>query len=366
MLKLRFFFNQRPLKPITKGSAFLVIFAAFTLLFQTNKLSAQSSKLLTSTMLPYCTNGCTTAQNEGVKNVLDRNVNTKFLDANKVNTGFYVNTSIDSRVTKIELTTADDHPENDPSGFILMGSNNGNDWTAIYSNSLPCNSRRLYTLGFTFTNFEIFSWYKIEFTNVCNAAAAKAMQIAEVQLYRSSITLPIKLISFEGQLTGKQVKLYWKLAQPEENALFEIQKSTDGQNFHLLNIMTKSAYSTQFAYTDLVNGNGNLYYRLKITEITGEVTYSNVVALKADTGHNGISIYPNPLIGSNLIHVTIFGEMINGWSLINSTGQKIAENRKVMLPGKTDIALPNTLIQGIYYLQFQSEKGNYTQKLLIR
>ncbi|MEO8399714.1 MAG: hypothetical protein ABI550_07880, partial [Ignavibacteriaceae bacterium] len=53
--------------------------------------------------------------------------------------------------------------------------------------------------------------------------------------------LAIKLLSFNAQLKDNDVLLFWKLSQPEDKGVYEVQRSTDGTNFSSIKkmILTK-------------------------------------------------------------------------------------------------------------------------------
>src|SRR5947208_5070099 len=70
---------------------------------------------------------------EGVANAID-NAPTKYLNFDKVNTGFTVTPRVGLSVVQgITLTSANDAPERDPASFILSGSYDGTNFTYIAS-----------------------------------------------------------------------------------------------------------------------------------------------------------------------------------------------------------------------------------------
>jgi hypothetical protein len=47
-----------------------------------------------------------------------------------------------------------------------------------------------------------------------------------------NLTLPVKLISFAGNLNNNKISLQWAVAENENNDHFEVEKSIDGQRFY--------------------------------------------------------------------------------------------------------------------------------------
>src|SRR5213592_4223079 len=73
---------------------------------------------------------------EAVANAID-NAPTKYLNFDKVNTGFTVTPSVGGTlVSGITLTSANDAPDRDPSSFVLSGSLDGTSFFDIASNSV--------------------------------------------------------------------------------------------------------------------------------------------------------------------------------------------------------------------------------------
>jgi len=119
-----------------------------------------------------------------VANAIDNNTATKYLNFDKVNTGFTVTPAAGpSRVTGLSLTSANDAPERDPASFNLFGSSDGGaHFALIASGNVPAFSGRFVQQDFTFPNTAIYTSYKLVFPTVANAGVANSMQIAEVQL----------------------------------------------------------------------------------------------------------------------------------------------------------------------------------------
>jgi PQQ-dependent dehydrogenase (s-GDH family) len=114
----------------------------------------------------------------------------------------------------------------------------------------------------------------------------------------SFIILPMKLVSFEGVLEKGAVQLQWRMEHESNNALFNIERSTDGLAFETINTVdAKGNASHTYGYRDQYAGeqlSAFVYYRLKITGADGGTTYSPIISftLGAATTFN---IYPNPV-----------------------------------------------------------------------
>ena len=80
-----------------------------------------------------------------------------------------------------------------------------------------------------------------------------------------------------------------------------MERSTDGRNYNSIYSIFATALRCQqpFNYTDNQPAKGINYYRLKMTDSDGKVTYSTVVPLiNAVKGIDVMNIAPNPVVNS--------------------------------------------------------------------
>jgi hypothetical protein len=123
-----------------------------------------------------------TPTSEVVANAID-NAQTKYLNFDKLNTGFTVTPSVGATiVTGLTLESANDAPERDPASYVLSGSNDGTTFTDIASGDVPVFSGRYVTQQFFFPNTQPYKMYRLIFPTVANPTTANSMQIAEVEL----------------------------------------------------------------------------------------------------------------------------------------------------------------------------------------
>ena len=101
---------------------------------------------------------------------------------------------------------------------------------------------------------------------------------------------PVELIQFQGINTSEMNYLNWRFADMQDIYAVDLQKSADARLFFLLTTCTDNQ-STDTQPYDLT------YYRLKITERNGKVSFSKTIAVQAEGKHGvGIaSVSPNPV-----------------------------------------------------------------------
>lgn len=111
-----------------------------------------------------------------------------------------------------------------------------------------------------------------------------------------SVTLPITLLTFDGRLDKKTIPLTWTTAQELNSSYFEIEKSTDGSNFHDLakvGAAGSSFVQRDYHYVD-VKVNELNYYRLKMVDIDGRFEYSKTILIKNPDAIQSMWVVNNP------------------------------------------------------------------------
>ncbi len=122
--------------------------------------------------------------------------------------------------------------------------------------------------------------------------------------------LPITLNYLKGTKQGSNHLLNWKVTcntSPRATLVLERSASTTS-GFTAINTLdvTAARCATPFNYTDASPLQGMNYYRLKMIDADGKVTYSNVIAiLNATKGFEVLNIAPNPVTSNGTFKLNI-------------------------------------------------------------
>lgn len=112
--------------------------------------------------------------------------------------------------------------------------------------------------------------------------------------------LPITINYLNGRKQGSNHVLDWKVTCiTTPRATMTLERSSDGRNYTGLYTITADAArcNQPFDYIDTDPLKGMNYYRLKIVDADGKLTYSSTVALlHAVKGFDIVSIAPNPVV----------------------------------------------------------------------
>lgn len=120
--------------------------------------------------------------NERVHNLIDNNVNTKFLTFhNRAWVRFKAN--LTSNLSKYSITSANDAAGRDPKEWILSGSTDGNNWEVIDTRSDISFARRFEEKTFVIENNDKdYLYYQIDMT----CAVGNMLQLAELKLFANT------------------------------------------------------------------------------------------------------------------------------------------------------------------------------------
>lgn len=183
-----------------------------------------------------------------------------------------------------------------------------------------------------------------------------------------SISLPVELLSFSATGRNNRVEIEWITASEVNNHFFTVEKSFDGVTFSTagtVNGAGNSSYKNEYRFSD-ESGSEVTYYRLKQTDYNGHFTYcSNIIAYKDQSGTEW-TVYPNPVIDSN-----VYVQMING-SESNTEVQLLDMSGKAIYKFKgaesnSMITIPQIVLsEGTYILSIKTGNTVVAKKLVVK
>jgi hypothetical protein len=176
--------------------------------------------------------------------------------------------------------------------------------------------------------------------------------------------LPIKLISFKAQNILTDVQLNWSATEQTDFSHFELECSFDGADFKYVAKIAAlpGAGIIDYAYTDkaiLKTNVSAIYYRLKMVDVDGRITYSDIVKLSNDKQKDfEITNFQNPLIGNkiNFALLTKANQKVS-FSVTDLYGRQLYKMQQNCTMGKNQISFPDniSLSSGVYFLNIQLE-----------
>jgi hypothetical protein len=195
---------------------------------------------------------------------------------------------------------------------------------------------------------------------------------AQGYLAMANVPLPLRLLSFTGQLqTNGTVLLRWITADERNLKQYVVERSFNGTNFLPMNstlAIGASGGTHQYQVTDPHTAAVKRYYRLRIVETNGKVSYSKTVAI--DPAKGSWSVYPNPVAPGGTINVQLqhTGPAVQATlQLCDAQGRTLLQVNRQLQPNNNNIALPsNRLASGTYYLRLLQAGNEKTVPITVQ
>ena len=165
--------------------------------------------------------------------------------------------------------------------------------------------------------------------------------------------LPITLEYFNGTKQGSSNMLTWKLdCSNSLKAIMDIERSKEGSIFNTIKHITANALTClqPFEYADKDPLPGYNYYRLKMMDADGKITYSNkVVLLNARDGLDITIAFPNLVKNNVLLQITAAQKMQLAIVITDCTGRTVQKRSCSLVTGCNKVELDlSKLAAGIY------------------
>jgi hypothetical protein len=140
-----------------------------------------------------------------------------------------------------------------------------------------------------------------------------------------------------------------------------LERSADNRNFSGITTIVADALRCQqpFTYTDNAPLEGINYYRLKMTDAYGKITYSNAIAiLNKDAGFDIVGLLPTIVNGNALLNVTAAQKTKMQAVVTDIFGRQMQKRTYNLIAGSNqfDINL-SSLSAGTYQITGYTEEG---------
>lgn len=230
-------------------------------------------------------------------------------------------------------------------------------WGTIIPNTLPSGVRRIeqrslvtgsYINGSKSTNG---TWGTTNTVNPLNGTTALVIS-------STNAPLPVKLNSFNAEITNKLTILNWTTASETNNKGFEVQRSFDGKKFETIAFVNGVGNSNKIVnYNFVDNNNLRAFYRLNQIDFDGNSEFSKVVSVK-NNEELILQITPNPF--ANSIEVVTNKNIVSA-EIIDITGKtKVLE----VINGTNATIDTHNLSNGVYFIRVNNGETIITKRII--
>lgn len=194
----------------------------------------------------------------------------------------------------------------------------------------------------------------------------RALSAAEI-IQLVAISLPLKLGDFTATKKTSGIQLNWETITEQNTSNFEIEKSTDGNNFTSIgriNAAGNSSDKLSYTFLDAAPGNKTNFYRLKMADIDGAFTYSRIIAVK-NTNSVGIELFPNPVNDVLQVQLASDKKEIATITITDATGKNVYSKQSALNEGNNAMSIPVwQLSKGLYHISISTDSNRQTSQFI--
>lgn len=186
--------------------------------------------------------------------------------------------------------------------------------------------------------------------------------------------LPVSITSFSGYKEGNSNKLQWTTASESNNSGFEVQRSTDGNNYTAIGFVNSQANggnsTSELSYSFIDNNiTGSLqFYRLRQVDLDNHSKFSNIVRIKGERPVTLTidALFPNP--ASRVVNVQINAPNKDKATLMitDIAGRTMSQKVVSIEIGSNTIPMDiSRLTRGIYMVKLVYENNSAANNIYI-
>lgn len=178
--------------------------------------------------------------------------------------------------------------------------------------------------------------------------------------------LPVKFISISAVRQSSDVEVKWTIGNEMNMRQYVVERSTDGTHFVPVGSVATTGMSA-YKFADMNAPAGPLFYRIKGTGTSGDITYSAIASVSALYTKPAYVVMPNPVEGPE-VHIIFKSRPAGKYMvrLISNGGQQVMQTA-IQHVGNTatqTVKLPNGVARGAYQLSITGP-DNRTESFMI-
>jgi Secretion system C-terminal sorting domain/Calx-beta domain len=163
--------------------------------------------------------------------------------------------------------------------------------------------------------------------------------------------LPLNLLEFTGTKTSNGNLLEWKTASEINTKSFTVERSYNGINFiRIGNVNALGSGNGNYNFTDVDKYDGLVYYSLKMIDVDGRFTNSNIIKLSTYNIQHS-TLYPNPIKDKATLEIGDRKLLNTQANIIDANGRII---KLILIKNNFEIVDMNGMASGLYVLKLSN------------
>lgn len=182
------------------------------------------------------------------------------------------------------------------------------------------------------------------------------------------IVLPVKLVSFNGNLNKNKIQLHWMIAENETAKHFEIQRSTNGSDFTTVSVVngTQKSGTETYGFSEITSS-ARVLYRLKMYDVDSKAEYSKTLVFTTENSNQrSLKVVTNPVKEKLVISFTNTGSEVAQVNIYDNLGRIMQRQSLNAVEGvnTSTIALNANYRPGLYIVELITKAGKLSEKLI--
>ena len=206
-----------------------------------------------------------------------------------------------------------------------------------------------------------------------NCGTAYALDTVVVTMDSTCIILKTSVIDFTAKKEGSKAKLQWSTSANKSAASFQIERSLNNSTFYKIGEMERQGNQEtgSYSFDDIVTESNRLpvFYRIKIIDINGNVSYSKVINLiSSPEVTTRFHVLPNPVkTRAELMFINDHTTIAKIGVFNTSSGKMIHSFSSRLEIGTTFVSIPESQSwpNGLYLIRAVVDDQILNQKMIL-
>jgi hypothetical protein len=178
---------------------------------------------------------------------------------------------------------------------------------------------------------------------------------------KKSAPVPITLEYFKGNRQGNVHNTEWKVTCTSTQVTFEIERSGDARTFASIHSLTatQARCLQAFNFTDASPLGGINYYRLKMIDVDGKVSYSGTISmLNKESKFDILSVVPTLVQTTAYVNIAATANSRMDIVITDLSGRQVQKQTISLVPGSNQVTLNvGKLAPGMYQVSGYTVDG---------
>lgn len=180
------------------------------------------------------------------------------------------------------------------------------------------------------------------------------------------------LVSFDGTVANSNVKLNWELAVTNNYKDVVLEKSNTSSNFSAIMVYSLDGTEDEnniFSYTDNSLSGDMVFYRLKATDMSGKVEYSNILSFRMNAdAKKELKLYPSVINSYTTVNISVTQKAEAVLQVTDMSGRMVKQQQLMLNAGVNNVTVNGfeRYLKGNYIVSVRTATDMFTQKILVQ